>query len=140
MIKEFDLTHLDEVMDIWLKTNISAHNFIDKKYWENNFEFVKQVLPTSQVKVFAQDGVIKGFIGVIDNYIAGLFVLEEYQLQGIGKQLLDEAKESFSILHVDVYVQNEKAVMFYKKNGFQVISEKENSDTKQMEYFMVWSK
>ena len=140
MIKEFDLAHLDEVMDIWLKTNISAHDFVDKKYWESNFEFVKQVLPTSQVKVFTQDDVIKGFIGVIDSYIAGLFVLDEYQSQGIGKQLLDEAKESFSILHLDVYVQNEKAVMFYKKNGFQVVSEKENSDSKQMEYFMVWSK
>lgn len=140
MIRDFDLMDLDEVMNIWLETNSLAHNFIEKTYWKNNFEFVKQVLPTSNIKVFIEEGNMKGFIGIIDNYIAGLFVLEAYQSQGIGKQLLQEAKKSFSILHLDVYRQNERAVKFYQKNGFEVISEKENIDTKQLEYFMVWSK
>lgn len=140
MIREFELTDLDEVMNIWLKTNISAHPFIDESYWKNNFDFVKQVLPTSQIKVFAEDGVIKGFIGLIDHYIAGLFVLEAYQGQGIGKQLLEEAKKRSETLHLEVYLQNEKGMMFYKKNGFQMISEKENIDTKKAEGFMVWSK
>lgn len=140
MIREFKLTDLDEVMNIWLNTNVSAHHFIDESYWKNNFEFVKQVLPTSEIKVFVEEGVIKGFIGVIDQYIAGLFVLEAYQSQGIGKVLIEEAKKSSPILHVDVYSQNEKALMFYKKNGFQVISESENVDTKKTECFMVWNK
>ncbi|MEG1827835.1 MAG: GNAT family N-acetyltransferase [Cellulosilyticaceae bacterium] len=139
MIREFRLADLDEVMNIWLSTNISAHHFIDESYWKNNFEFVKQVLPTSQIKVFVEGDVIKGFIGVIDQYIAGLFVLEAYQSQGIGKQLVEAAKKFSPILHIDVYLQNEKALTFYKKNGFQVISEKENMDTKQTECFMVWN-
>lgn len=140
MIRAFQITDLDEVMNIWLETNLAAHPFIDKNYWINNFEFVKQVLPTSQITVFEESGVIKGFMGIIDQYIAGLFVAEKYQNQGIGKQLLESAQTTYPALHLDVYTANQHAVTFYKQNGFEMIGKKENLDTKHPEYFMVWSK
>ncbi|MGL4345422.1 MAG: N-acetyltransferase [Cellulosilyticaceae bacterium] len=138
MIKDFCAEQLDEVMDIWLQTNLAAHDFIGASYWQNNFEFVKMVLPTSEVKVFIEDGIIKGFIGVLDGYIAGLFVREDCQNQGVGKQLLTAIQKECQALHLDVYVKNERAVAFYKHQGFKVVSEKQNEDTHEMEYFMVW--
>ena len=30
MIKEFKINDLDEVMKIWIETNIEAHNFVPK--------------------------------------------------------------------------------------------------------------
>lgn len=140
MIKDLEVNYLDQVMDIWLKTNISAHKFIRDEYWKNNYEFVKQILPTSKVKIFIEDGIIKGFMGMVDDYVAGLFVPEEYQGQGIGKQLLEECKSRHKNLLLDVYVENEQAVGFYKRNGFEIVNEKENEDTKKSEYSMVWSK
>ena len=41
MIKEFKMDYLDEVMKIWLETNINTHDFIEKEYWINNFDLVK---------------------------------------------------------------------------------------------------
>jgi len=42
MIKQFDLSNIDTVMEIWLNTNISAHDFIPKEYWTDKFETKKQ--------------------------------------------------------------------------------------------------
>ena len=35
MIRKFRETDLDSIMKLWLETNISAHDFIDEKYWQS---------------------------------------------------------------------------------------------------------
>ena len=73
MIKEFKTEYLDELMEIWLETNINAHNFIEKEYWINNFDLVKKMLPNAEIYIFQENNVIKGFIGIIEEeYIAGI--------------------------------------------------------------------
>lgn len=140
MIRNFEMADLEEVMAIWLEANLSAHPFIDKNYWINNVDFVKQVLPTSQITVFEESGIIKGFIGIVDQYIAGLFVAQAYQHQGIGTQLLESVQLTYPTLHLEVYIANQQATHFYEQNGFKIIGEKQNMDTHHPEYFMVWNK
>ena len=85
MIKKFDISKLDEVMAIWIETNIDAHDFVPKEYWISNYELVKQMLQLSDIYVYEENNIIKGFIGVVEqNYIAGLFVKKEYQREGKG--------------------------------------------------------
>ena len=141
MIKEFKIDNLDEVMKIWIETNISAHNFIPKEYWINNFELVKQMLPNSNIYMFQENDVIKGFIGIIEEgYIAGLFVKKEYQREGIGKKLIGYSKGKYNQLTLDVFVKNENAINFYYKNNFKVISKKINEETNELEYTMSFKK
>jgi GNAT superfamily N-acetyltransferase len=56
---------------------------------------------------------IDGFIGLNDDYIEGVFVKETMQSKGIGKQLLNHAKEFRLKLKLSVYQENEKAIKFY---------------------------
>ena len=81
-------------MQIWFDTNIKAHNFISKSYWIDNYDMVKKILPQAEVYVYENEitNQIEGFIGLTNNYIAGLFVKESAQSKGIGKQLLEYAK------------------------------------------------
>ena len=44
------------------------------------------------------------------------------------------------MLELAVYVENKRAVDFYKKQGFHVIAEQENEDSKAREYGMRWEK
>ena len=37
MIRELRKADIDKVADIWLDTNIRAHDFIPAQYWESNF-------------------------------------------------------------------------------------------------------
>ncbi len=113
MIKEFKINNLDEVMKIWIETNIEAHNFVPKEYWINNFQVVKEMLPLAEVYIYKEENIIKGFIGVIDkSYIAGLFVKKEYQREGIGSNLLNYCKIKYEHIKLDVFVKNKKAVNF----------------------------
>ena len=141
MIKEFDLSELNDVMDIWFETNKTAHPFISEQFWIDNFDFVKSVLPKSEIFVYVDDTQIKGFIGISnESYIEGLFVLNKHQSQGIGRKLLNECKKRYSYLELKVYLKNNKAIKFYKDNKFKIIKKVENSDTKELEYIMTWKK
>lgn len=141
MIKELDTSKIDDVMKIWLETNISAHDFISKEYWESNYDLVKKALPEATVFIYEEGDEIRGFIGIIEEaYIAGLFVSNQYQNEGIGSELLKKCKKDYSILSLDVYAKNIKAVNFYTKHGFKIKKEKENDETNEKEYSMIWKK
>lgn len=141
MIKEFKIENLEEVMEIWLQNNINAHDFIERDYWINNFDLVKKLLPDAKVYIFQEDNIIKGFIGVIeDGYIAGLFVKEKYQREGIGEKLIKYIKPKYNQLKLDVYSKNKNAIKFYLKNNFKIVNEKNNEDTNELEYEMIFSK
>jgi len=138
MIKQFDLSNIDTVMEIWLNTNISAHDFIPKEYWTDNYEAVKTMLPNSEILIYEEDE-IKGFVGIVNKtYIAGLFVSRRFQGCGIGTKLIEECKKRYSVLTLDVYAKNDNAIKFYSKHGFRIKDKKENSDTKELEYTMQW--
>lgn len=140
MIKKLDICKIDDIMQIWLQTNMDSHDFISEDYWKNNYNFVRKILPESTVFVYEDEGEIKGFIGIIeDSYIAGLFVSQEYQHMGIGSKLIERSKKYCSTLKLDVYVKNSNAVNFYKKHGFKIIEEKEDEETKEVEYSMIWN-
>lgn len=139
MIKKLEMYEIDSIMKIWLQTNIKAHDFIPKSYWMENYDFVKEVLPQADVLVYEDNGEIKGFVGVMDqSYIAGLFVSNQYQSNGIGSKLIEKCKQYYTTLKLDVYAKNLKAIEFYKKHEFETEQEKENEDTKEVEYLMIW--
>lgn len=138
MIREFDVSKIDNIMKIWIEKNINAHNFISEEYWKTKYDFMNKVLPDSSVFVYEDNKEIKGFIGIIDNlYIAGLFFSSKYHSNGIGGELLKKCKEEYPILKLDVYAKNLKAVDFYKKHGFKIDQEKENDEIKELEYSMI---
>lgn len=142
MIKQLENSEIDIIMDIWLKTNIAAHHFIPEYYWAENYNVVKEeYLPVSTTFVCKEDGIIKGFISVIDNsFIGALFVLETHQGKGIGQKLLEYCKFLCSNLELAVYAQNKPAVDFYTKNGFAIKKEQPNEDSGFIEYIMFWTK
>jgi ribosomal protein S18 acetylase RimI-like enzyme len=141
MIKPFEISMLDELMHIWLEVNIETHSFIPEKYWKDNFASTKRLLPEAEVWVYEEEKEIRGFIGITDkSYIAGLFVLPQYRSEGIGGALLERCKQLYPILELNVYLKNEMAVRFYKKHGFSVEQETEDSKTHEKEYLMRWKK
>ena len=38
MIRELRQTDTDRISEIWLDTNLRAHDFIPAEYWEGNFD------------------------------------------------------------------------------------------------------
>lgn len=142
MIRQFKKNDLPAVMQIWLDTNIKAHDFIPKEYWENNYEIIKEILPDAEIYVHEDDtaGFVDGFIGLTDNNIAGIFVKEDKQSKGIGKQLLNYVKNIKPNISLSVYQKNTKAVRFYKREQFKIVSENVDDITNEKEFIMEWNK
>ena len=122
MIREFQISDTQIVMQLWLVGYEYAHSFIAKEYWKANFEEVEKQLLKADIFVYDLNGEIKGFIGLMDEYIAGIFVDKAYRSQGIGRQLLEYVKQLHSTLSLNVYQKNERALRFYRENGFTIVS------------------
>lgn len=141
MIRKLEKRDIDRVADIWLDTNIRAHDFISAKYWKDNFVFVKDMLLQAEVYVYEAENrnEIQGFVGLSDNYIEGIFVRSEVQSGGIGRQLLDFVKAKKPQLTLNVYQRNSRAVQFYVRECFRIQEEGIDENTGEKEYLMIWN-
>ena len=135
MIREFKSADLDKVMEIWLQGNEQAHSFIDSNFFKQNFDIVEMLIPMSTVYVQDLDG-IKGFIGITENYISGLFVEQDYRRQGTGKALVNKAKQRYNELFVHVYKKNTDAINFFLSQNFEIISESINEESNESELLL----
>ncbi|NLX71113.1 MAG: N-acetyltransferase [Clostridiales bacterium] len=140
MIRNWEITELKSIMRIWLETNIKAHDFIDESYWRDNYDLVQAMLPNAKIFVYEENKQIQGFIGLMGNYIAGIFVEENNQSKGIGRALLNYVKESNSELLLQVYKKNARAVKFYQREDFVILKEQIDVNTGEIEFVMKWTK
>jgi len=140
MIRKCRDTDIDAVAKIWLETNINSHDFIPAQYWNDHFEVVKGMLLQAELYVYEDLNKISGFIGLNKNYIEGIFVCENAQSKGIGRQLLEFSKALKMQLVLNVYKKNSRAVQFYQREQFKIAGEAIDENTNEAEYIMVWKK
>ena len=131
---------IDKIMNIWLKSNLEAHPFVKASYWENNFKIVKEMISNSEIYVYKIDSIIVGFVGLSQNYIAGIFIEKEYRNQKIGFKLLQYIKNIKDELILSVYEKNIKAYNFYIKNGFILKYKSLDKENNEIEYTLIWKK
>lgn len=138
MIRKFNINELEIVMEIWLNTNIEAHDFVNTSYWQRNYDMVRNMFPDASIFVYEDNDQIQGYIGLMDNYIAGMFINSSSQSKGIGKGLLNYAKDINSELLLKVYKKNVRAVKFYLRENFKVLKEQIDENTDEVELVMKW--
>lgn len=139
MIRKMKTCDIGPVMQIWLSSNIEAHSFVPRTYWQTNAPMVQKQLLQAEVYVYETKGTIQGFVGLQGDYLAGIFVEKQFRSDRIGKQLLDHVKGSHPALSLNVYQKNQRAVAFYQREGFSVISEGTDAETGEAEYTMYWN-
>lgn len=138
MIAPLTPKDLSMVMEIWLQGNLQAHAFMPDGYWQSFYEEVQQQIAQAEVYVWQENDIPLGFIGLSDNYIAGLFVSSQQQRRGIGKALLQYVQQRKQQLTLHVYAENQRAVQFYQRSGFVVTAQQEQDG--HLEYEMQWQK
>lgn len=140
MIRQMKETDLPEVMEIWQRANEEAHAFIPAAYWQENYDMVCELLPQAEVYVYEKNVQLSGFIGMNGEYIAGIFVRQSARSQGVVKQLIHYVKDRKERLILHVYEKNKRAIHFYEREGFVVVSWGMDGDTGETEYVMEWKK
>lgn len=142
MIKKIETPttkELDILMEIWLAANLEAHSFVSKKFWLDNTAAVREQLPEADLYIYLKDDKIIGFAGLIDNYLAGIFVESNFRNQGIGKKLLTSIKKNHQTLTLSVYQKNQKAYRFYLNQGFK-LAHTQVDENGELENQLIWGK
>jgi len=100
----------------------ATHHFVceaDILYFR---QLVRQALPHLQQTACLRDlqCQVVGFTVVVDRKVEVLFIHPDWRGRGIGKKLLVYAVQEFGATTLDVNEQNEQAVGFYRRMGFEV--------------------
>lgn len=82
--------------------------------------------------------VVKFNLGLNDEYVEGIFVSGEMQSQGLGKILLNYAKDKRNKLYLNVYQKNARAISFYKREEFEIQHSGLDEATGEKDYVMTW--
>ena len=115
------------IIELWELSVRASHLFLPEDYLQR----IKKLLPSilEAVKLFGHldkdQKTITGFLGVSDEKIEMLFIHPDKRGQGIGTLLNKFAMEQLHTYKVDVNEQNEQAVGFYKRIGYEVVGRTE---------------
>jgi len=140
-IRKATAEHFPLLAEIWLEASRSAHSFVDESYWTANKQAMQsQYLPSSEVHICVHNDSVVGFIAMVDNYLAALFIDPSRQGSGYGKLLLNYVKSTRDAITLNVFARNEKATAFYRKQGFSITSKQIDEPTGELEYVMTWQR
>lgn len=122
-IEEADKTSYSELIALWEASVRATHDFLA----EEDLLMLKplifeQFLDAVELRVArSASGEIVGFSGVSDDKLEMLFIAPNARGEGIGTALVDHALQAQAVSKVDVNEQNEQALGFYQRLGFQVV-------------------
>ena len=144
MLKKIKIEDIDNVMELW-KEEINKSGMPSKnKIILNDYTSVRKKLVENinSTILYTEDGIIEGIISVDNskNEVWLIIVKSSIQREGIGTILLNSIKRKKTQITTTINSSNEKALLFFYKNGFKKVEEKENEKTKQKDYILDWSK
>ena len=141
MIRVFKAEDSKEVVKLWYEASVIAHDFITPKYWEDKKGDMEHIyIPNSETYVYEEEKRVLGFVSLVDNYIAAIFVAPGEQGRGIGKEMMQFVKQKRSTLELGVYAKNTNSIAFYEKQGFVVVERDIDVATGEEEVVMKYKK
>lgn len=123
-VKDTTLQDYPELLALWENSVRATHDFITEQDITSFKPMIlEQAFPAVSLKCIKNNNnVILGFIGIHQQKVEMLFILNEARGQGIGKKLMEYAIAELSVNRVDVNEQNPLAIGFYQHLGFKVTS------------------
>jgi putative acetyltransferase len=120
-ILPYNDNHRQQLLSVWEQSVAATHHFLPPA----DFEEIKEIVATIDFNAFPvfcllHNNSVTGFIGIADKKVEMLFISPAYIGKGLGRRLMDFAFNELNADEVDVNEQNQGAVNFYRKLGFEV--------------------
>jgi putative acetyltransferase len=121
----------DALFRIWDDAVRATHHFLSEEDRAFFSSLVRdQYLPNASFWCAVDEADLPlAFLGMTGDRIDALFVAPHAHGQGVGRALVTHARKIAPGLSLDVNEQNEGAVAFYQRLGFQVIGRAETDDS-----------
>lgn len=118
---------IEQLTAVWEDSVTATHLFLSAAEISKIKEYVPQALnsvPHLIVMMNDRNSPI-AFMGIAENRLEMLFILNEEREKGIGKRLLQFGIDYYSVNELTVNEQNPQAVRFYEHMGFQIYKRSE---------------
>ena len=124
MIRKYDKHDIEVVVSTWRRASELAHPFLTKAFLDQEDANMRNIyLAFAETWVIEIDGVVVGFIALIEDEIGGLFLDPDFHGQGLGRALVDKAVIQKGPLKVEVFKENIIGRRFYDAYGFRETEE-----------------
>lgn len=134
MIRPFSDRDLGAVLDVWYRASVVAHSFLSDDFFEaERRQIAEQWLPMAETSVYESGERVVGFLALIGNEVGAIFVDPDHQGRGIGRALMDAARDSRPFLELDVFEANTTGRRFYDLYGFEYVDRHTHDATGQPE-------
>lgn len=118
-----------EVMDVWERASAVAHPFLAPEFLERERRAIPELyLPKAETWVRESGGHVVGFVSLLGNEIGGLFVDPRHHRSGIGRALVERARDQRGALEVEVFEKNAMGRAFYEALGFEFVGRRIDDD------------
>lgn len=131
-IRQYHSSDLNAVLDSWEVATRLAHTFMSDDFIiQERINTADIYLPNTDTWVAEMDGKVVGFIALMGNEVGAIFLQPSFHGMGIGKALMDKARDLHGVLEVEVFKDNTLGRNFYSKYGFKFLEEKFHDPTGQ---------
>lgn len=130
MIRKYRDQDLDDLLAAWASASEIAHPFLTQEFLASERDNIPNLyLPNAETWVFEYEGRVVGFVALLGNEVGAIFVHPNQQRRGVGRQLMDKAREIRGELVVEVFKANSIGRAFYAIYGFEIVAEKVHEQT-----------
>lgn len=121
-VSVIEAADIPRTVEVWELSVRTTHHFLTEADIQTFRPLVWDELPHLEHLAGVRDnaGQVVGFVGVEGAKVEALFIHPEWRGQGIGRRLLTYAVETLGATELDVNEQNDQAVGFYRRMGFEV--------------------
>ncbi|ETN92747.1 putative acetyltransferase [Gammaproteobacteria bacterium MOLA455] len=131
-IRAYENTDLNAVLSSWEVATRLAHPFMTEEFVAQERINVAEIyMPNTETWVLEINGHVEGFIAIMGNEVAAIFLQPQHHGKGGGKALMDKARALHGDLEVEVFKVNTIGRDFYERYGFEYLEEKLHEPTGQ---------
>ena len=141
-IRRMDKSESFEILELWMRSMTHGNDFIESDFWQKHYDKAKEMyLNEKDNFVYIKDEKIVGFICIdSENSVGGVFVDPDYENQGIGTALMNFIKNSYTLLHLSIFMKNRRTLAFANYHDFVIDGAEKDSISGEIQYTMIWQK
>ena len=115
--------------DLWLRASRHAHGFLGEERLRADQALLETFyFAQAETWVAEREGRQVGFVGLLEQFVGGLYVDPAAQGRGTGRALMARAQAARETLELEVYAANSRAMAFYRQAGFAEVSRRSEDD------------
>ncbi len=130
MIRRYQPADCEDVLRVWARASAVAHPFLSEEFLDLERHNIPTVyLPNAETWVWVAGEQVVGFVSLLGNEVGAIFVDPKFHRSGIGRALMDRARELRGALEVEVFERNLQGRAFYAKLGFTLMHRQVHDQT-----------